>query len=392
MNLWRNPIDSQPHSASLALISAQSSADQRTGYFGNNNDFREEQIYKVWKQTLCRCLPTLRAVANNQVLFVIINTGATINLMNTNIAKAMHTRAAAAPISVSDISGNTQKLDEIVVVPLELNGFPYVFDFYVTPTLPGDALLGMDAITEAGWVIDPIDRILLHKTHALPPIRLHPCIHNTHRLHTKQHCTLAPMSWQKIPVQDKSTIQAKKGISIIIPSPPPTLAIYGAPVVHNTEDPEKFVLLCNMSFESIDIPADAIIAYQETVRDLTEQNQPQITSRNSVLSAPTVSTGSDYNQQHRQVDKLKSSYDQVVEKHFDLTSAKQLWDPKFVKSLKRLLLTLAITWANPDIIGRTTKGEHHINTQGAQPIALPLRRIAWIEKDKIKQEIDKMKQ
>ena len=51
-----------------------------------------------------------------------------------------------------------------------------------------------------------------------------------------------------------------------------------------------------------------------------------------------------------------------------------------------------ITWANPDIVGRTSKGEYHINTQDARPIALLLRRIAWIEKDKIKQEVEKMKQ
>ena len=81
-----------------------------------------------------------------------------------------------------------------------------------------------------------------------------------------------------------------------------------------------------------------------------------------------------------------------MEKHFDLTSAKRLWDIQFVKSLKRLLLTMMITWANPDTVGRTSKGEHHINTQDARPIALPLRRIAWIEKDKIKQEVEKMKQ
>ena len=65
---------------------------------------------------------------------------------------------------------------------------------------------------------------------------------------------------------------------------------------------------------------------------------------------------------------------------------------KFVKALKRLLLTMSIIWINPDTVGRTTKGTHHINMQNAQPIALPLRRIAWIEKDKIKQEVDKMKQ
>ena len=82
----------------------------------------------------------------------------------------------------------------------------------------------------------------------------------------------------------------------------------------------------------------------------------------------------------------------MVEKCFDLENAKQLWDTKFVKALKCLLLTMAILWANQDTIGRTTKGEHRINTQDAQPIALPLRRIAWIEKDKIKEEINKMKQ
>ena len=53
---------------------------------------------------------------------------------------------------------------------------------------------------------------------------------------------------------------------------------------------------------------------------------------------------------------------------------------------------MAITWADLDTIGRTSKGEYHINTQDARPIALPLRRIAWIEKDKITQEVEKMKQ
>ena len=77
---------------------------------------------------------------------------------------------------------------------MELNRHPYVFDFYITPTLPGDALLGMDAIVDAGWIIDPINRILLHKTHALPPIQLYPCIHKAHRLRMVRKCTLAPMT------------------------------------------------------------------------------------------------------------------------------------------------------------------------------------------------------
>ena len=113
--------------------------------------------------------------------------------MNTAIAKVMQTRATVDPVFISDISGNLQKLSEIATVPLELNGHPCVFDFYISPTLPGDALLGMDAIIDAGWIIDPIDRILLHKTHALPPIRLHPCMHKAHMLRMARKCTLAPM-------------------------------------------------------------------------------------------------------------------------------------------------------------------------------------------------------
>ena len=390
---WRDPIASQCHFASLALTSAQSSSERHNKESRADNYSEDEQPHQVREHSFCRCLPTLRAVANNQVLFFIIDTGATINLMNASIAKAMHTRAAAEPISVSDISGNSQKLSEIVTVPLELSGYPYVFDFYVTPTLPGDALLGMDAIIDAGWIVDPIERLLLHKTHALPPIRLHPCIHKSHTLHTRQKCTLAPMAWHKIPIRHHGNLlYTKREACIIMPSLLPTLAVYGAPTIHNTSDSEKFVLLCNMSQEPIIIPAGAMVAYQERAYDLEEESSTTILPVGSALSVATAPTQTKHKDQHPQADKLKSSTDQMVEKHFDLISAKQVWDMKFVKSLKRLLLTMAITWTNPDIVGRTIRGEHRINTQDAQPIALPLRRIAWVEKDKIKEEIDKMKQ
>ena len=389
---WRDPTASRFHLASLALTSTQSVAEQESKRTKDHLKFDDDQSYKVRRRTLCRCLPTLRVVTNNQVLHIIIDTGATINLMNTNVAKAMHTRAATIPISVSDISGNSQRLNEIVTVPLELCGYPYVFDFYVTPTLPGDALLGMDAIVEAGWIVDPIDRVLLHKTHALPPIRLHSCIHEAHALRTTQKCTLAPMSWQKVSVQNKGLLSQTAKACIIIPSPSPIFSIYGAPTIHNTDDDEKFTLLCNMSQDPIDIPHGAIVAYQESAYDLEDQSSPILLSMKPVLSNTTASTQLNHKSRWPQVDKLKSSNDQMVEKHFDLTSAKELWDLKFVKSLKRLLLTMATTWVDQDIIGRTTRGEHRINTQDAQPIALPLRRIAWIEKDKIKEEIDKMKQ
>ena len=147
-----------------------------------------------------------------------------------------------------------------------------------------------------------------------------------------------------------------------------------------------------MNAKPIDIPAGVIIAQQELAQSLDEEKSFEVLSEDMALATPRSGTESKCKDRHLQVDKLKHSNDQTVEKNFDLTSAKSLWDSKFVKALKRLLLTMSIIWVNPDTVGRTTKGTHHINTQNAQPIALPLRRIAWIEKDKIKQEVDKMKQ
>ena len=390
---WRNPIASQRHQASLAFVSTQSSSEHQSEESKNDSNSEIEHKRKVRQRSLCRCLPTLRVVANNQILHIIVDTGATINLINTNIAKAMHTKAAAEPISVSDISGNLQKLNEVATVPLELGGYPYVFDFYVTPTLPGDALLGMDAIIEAGWIVDPIDRLLLHKTHALPPIRLHPCVHESHMLRTKQKCTLAPMTWHKVPViDDEVSFQSSSIACILLPFPPPTLAVHGAPTFHNTTDQQKFILLCNMSQDPIDIPVGAIVAHQEIAQDLERESVATTVLMDSGFSASAIETRSNVKDRYPQVDKLKHSTQQVVEKYFDLSTAKELWDIECVKSLKRLLLTMAVTWMNPDIVGRAIRGEHRINTQDAQPIALPLRRIAWIEKDKIKQEIDKMRQ
>ena len=390
---WREPLGSQPNLTSLALVSAQSSSENRPRRTASDVDSEADEKTKVREQPLCRCLPTLRATANNIVLHIIIDTGATINLMNTAIAKVMHTRATVDPVSVSDISGNLQKLSEIATVPMELNRHPYVFDFYITPTLPGDALLGMDAIVDAGWIIDPIDRILLHKTHALPPIQLYPCIHKAHRLRMVRKCTLAPMTWHRVQVYDKHSYPVfYSNTCLLLPSPPPILPICGAPTFHNITDSQKFILICNMSSEPIEIPADASIAVQEEAQDLGEEPAIKEVSQHLVESTTTTQITTRDKNLHPQADKLKSGNQQLVEKHFDLTSAKRLWDIQFVKALKRLLLTMMITWANPDTVGRTSKGEHHINTQDARPIALPLRRIAWIEKDKIKQEVEKMKQ
>ena len=42
------------------------------------------------------------------------------------------------------------------------------------------------------------------------------------------------------------------------------------------------------------------------------------------------------------------------------------------------------------MVGKTNKGTHHIDTESALPIAQPLRRIPWTERDVIQEEIKKM--
>ena len=116
------------------------------------------------------------------------------------------------------------------------------------------------------------------------------------------------MSWQKIPIQeDGSSLELSEKTCLIIPSPPPLLAIYRTPTVHNTKDPEKFALLCNMSSEPIEIPEGVIIAYQEVAHDLEKQNSAQIVLVDISLSDTALSAYSDRKQQYRQVDKLNSN-------------------------------------------------------------------------------------
>ena len=49
-------------------------------------------------------------------------------------------------------------------------------------------------------------------------------------------------------------------------------------------------------------------------------------------------------------------------------------------------------WERPEIIGkgisRKTSSRHG---QTISRVALPMRRVAWVERDKIKQEVDKMR-
>ena len=79
-----------------------------------------------------------------------------------------------------------------------------------------------------------------------------------------------------------------------------------------------------MNHEAIEIPAGAVIAYQEIAQDLEKESYTQAIPINSVSRVPNTQSQSSDEIQYPQVDKLKSSNQQVLEKHFDLTSAKQL--------------------------------------------------------------------
>ena len=157
-------------------------------------------------------------------------------------------------------------------------------------------------------------------------------------------CTLAPMIWHRVQVYDKHSYPVfYSNTCLLLPSPPPILPICGAPTFHNITDSQKFILICNMSSEPIEIPADASIAVQEEAQDLGEDPAIKEVSQHLVESTTTTQITTRDKNLHLQADKLKSGNQQLVEKHFDLTSAKRLWDIQFVKLLKYLLLTMMIT-------------------------------------------------
>ena len=80
-----------------------------------------------------------------------------------------------------------------------------------------------------------------------------------------------------------------------------------------------------------------------------------------------------------------------LEEYFDLALAQAHWGAEHVKALKRLLRTYRSVWELPSIVGKAVGGEHRIETTATFPIALPMRRIAWVERDRIKEEVQKMK-
>ena len=77
---------------------------------------------------------------------------------------------------------------------------------------------------------------------------------------------------------------------------------------------------------------------------------------------------------------------------FDLAIAEACWEARQLRKLKDLLWRWRQIWWRQEIVGRTGKGTHRIDTGNALPIAQPLRRMAWTERDTVTEEVQKMMQ
>ena len=86
-------------------------------------------------------------------------------------------RRKSGPFLVKSVHDERRIVDMRGVLTLDIKGYSYVFAFYIIPYLPMNAILGIDAIAEAAWVIDATVRHLYHHNHALPPIPLAPYRH-----------------------------------------------------------------------------------------------------------------------------------------------------------------------------------------------------------------------
>ena len=154
----------------------------------------------------CRCLLQLSTVHNSQTLRLIIDTGASVNLVEPMVLSQTDPQTDIAPIGIRGVAGQRQTLTRRTALTLDIHNHPYAFEMHIAPELPVHALLGLDAIIEAGWVVDAIHRQLIHVYHALPPIPLAPCPHTALLAYTVQEVTLPPRAWKHIAVSTETDL------------------------------------------------------------------------------------------------------------------------------------------------------------------------------------------
>ena len=337
----------------------------------------------------CDCIPHLETQVEGQMVKCIIDTGASVSLIQSKYVTPLHTVTKSPEFSIRDVNGKLRTLDEHVPLTLEFSGAPYGFDFYLSPQLPADVLLGMSAIVEAGWIIDPIRRQLYHCEHALPPLPFAPCPHRGVCAYTAAPVTIPARTWKRImvpnPYPQQEKPPGKREALQCTPITPPTLPLHGAPIVTRVSAPEIPVLLCNTAYFDLPIPADVPVVRLEMTKDMEQQASLVLTAEKD--------TGGDFEEGGEAAQASTKAKKRVpVAQCFDLSGADANWEKRDAKELRKLLEEYRSVWENPNIVGRAKVGEHRIDTGEALPVALPTRRVAWVERDKIQEEVNKMKE
>ena len=306
------------------------------------------------------------------------------------------------PLPIRDVNGNVQFLKSKLTLTLEMNGFPCTFDFYITTQLPADALLGIEAIKEAGWLIDSVGRSLIHKTHALPPLSLAPCPHTSTLAYAEHGVYLPPRIWKTINV--RTSLFTSPSLCFT-PTLPPALPLHGAPVLCALSSSNQYpLLICNSGTDPIWIPRAGPIAFVEPCKVLASSAPPFSDAGEVVTIITPIERAENFSEEKRteragefweekhdiETKEGKQLRKVRISQVFDLALAESLWPHCDFQELKKLLRKWESLWSKPELVGRTDRTTHRINTGDALPIAQPLRRIAWAERDVIRKEVGDM--
>ena len=201
---WNHPADSraQEHSAYVALAQPIGAMPIGLGETTTSVAIGKQNLGPPTDlaKDLCKCLLTVQATSGEAELNIIIDTGAMLNFIHPRFRSHLQEEAKVRPLLVKSIHDERRVVDTRGILTLDIAGYPYVFAFYIIPHLPMDAILGIDAIAEAAWVIDATARHLYHHNHALPPIPLAPCRHTASLAYAEEETIISPSTWQWIPI------------------------------------------------------------------------------------------------------------------------------------------------------------------------------------------------
>ena len=225
--------------------------------------------------SLCRCLLKVETQYGGKPFRMVVDTGATVNLVSRDRLEVTADPVEVDPIPITTVTGAVTQLRQQVTLLLELNAYPYA-DFFVAENLPADAILGIDAIVEAGWIIDVFRRCLYHLTHAIPPVPLAPCPHTVVLAYAVASFELPSRSWKRIGVKAGTTMTATHDDALLLltPSPPQQLTVHGAPTVMSPKEEQLYVLLCNYGLQPLKVEQGSPLACVEVCLMATANRAP----------------------------------------------------------------------------------------------------------------------